>query len=127
MKISLKALGLAAAVTVVSAGSALAAVATTAVNVRSGPGTSYHVVDTLRAGEWVDVGRQSGGWCYVTHSGPDGWVSCRYLGGASRPSYPMYRDRYYGPDFYRPYHRYPSPGMGFGFGGPYGGYFSFGF
>ncbi len=56
-----------------------AAVATGSVNVRTGPGTGYGVVDVLRPGEVVDVTRQSGGWCYVVKSGPDGWVSCRYL------------------------------------------------
>lgn len=57
--------------------------ATTSVNVRSGPGTSYSVVDVLRSGQQVDVTRQSGGWCYVVKSGPDGWVSCRYLAGGT--------------------------------------------
>jgi uncharacterized protein YgiM (DUF1202 family) len=57
-----------------------AAQATSSVNVRSGPGTNYSVVDTLQRGENVDVDRcQSNGWCYVIKSGPDGWVSARYL------------------------------------------------
>lgn len=56
-----------------------AAVATGSVNVRSGPGIGYSVLDVLRTGQVVDVTRQSGGWCYVVKSGPDGWVSCRYL------------------------------------------------
>lgn len=60
-------------------GIALAATVTSSVNVRSGPGTNYAVVDTLRAGEQVDVDRCSGSWCYVEKSGPDGWVSSRYL------------------------------------------------
>lgn len=72
-----------------------AATATASVNVRSGPGTNYAVVDTLRAGQQVDVDRCSGGWCFVEKAGPDGWVSARYLsdagggitigGGSSRP------------------------------------------
>ena len=64
-----------------SAGSALAAAghATGAVNVRTGPGTGYSKVDTLYKGEQVQVGQCQGGWCYVTHSGPDGWVSKNYL------------------------------------------------
>jgi hypothetical protein len=53
--------------------------ALSSVNVRSGPSTGYGIVDVLRPGEQVDVTRQSGGWCYVVKSGPDGWVSCRYL------------------------------------------------
>ena len=60
-------------------GIALAATAISTVNVRSGPGTGYSVVDTLRAGEQVDVDRCTSGWCYVEKSGPDGWVSARYL------------------------------------------------
>jgi uncharacterized protein YraI len=56
------------------------AVATSNVNVRSGPGTGYGVVDTLRRGEPVDVRQCQGSWCYVEKSGPDGWVSSSYLG-----------------------------------------------
>jgi uncharacterized protein YraI len=70
---------------------AVQAQATTAVNVRSGPGPSYGVVDTLYAGEQVDVTEcnPSGSWCYVQHDGPDGWVSASYLqntSGAPAPS-----------------------------------------
>lgn len=71
---------------------AAAAEATTPVNVRSGPGTSYGVVDVLARGERVDITRRNGGWCFVEKSGRDGWVSCRYLrddgrggGSAGRP------------------------------------------
>jgi uncharacterized protein YraI len=53
---------------------------TTALNVRSGPGTSYGVVDTLTPGEHVEVNEcATNGWCYIEHSGPDGWVSSTYL------------------------------------------------
>ncbi len=64
-----------------SAGAALAqdAESTVALNVRSGPSTNYHVVDTLYAGEDVNITRCRGGWCEITHSGPDGWVSDNYL------------------------------------------------
>jgi hypothetical protein len=59
---------------------AIGAQATASVNVRSGPGTQYGVVDTLYPGENVDVdGCRSSGWCLIEHSGPDGWVSARYL------------------------------------------------
>jgi uncharacterized protein YraI len=74
---------LAAAATLLCAaalpGIAQAATATSTVNVRSGPGTNYAVVDTLRAGEQVDVDRCTSGWCFVEKTGPDGWVSSRYL------------------------------------------------
>jgi hypothetical protein len=58
---------------------AYAETALSTVNVRSGPGTGYGIVDVLRPGQQVDVTRQSSGWCFVVKSGPDGWVSCRYL------------------------------------------------
>ena len=68
---------------------AQAAEASASVNVRSGPGTQYRVVDTLRAGEEVDVDRcQTNGWCFVVKDGPDGWVSRNYLrgvGGSTPP------------------------------------------
>jgi hypothetical protein len=64
---------------------AFAAQATASVNVRSGPGTSYRVVDTLRPGEEVDIGRcVDSGWCEISHSGPDGWVSRNYLSDSGR-------------------------------------------
>ncbi len=56
------------------------AAATTNLNVRSGPSTGFSVVDTLYPGEVVDMTEcQSSGWCYITHDGPDGWVSSTYL------------------------------------------------
>lgn len=71
--------GLAAAVALLTAGPAFAAVATGGVNVRTGPSVSYPILDTLSPGEHVSVNRESGGWCHVSKSGPDGWVSCNYL------------------------------------------------
>lgn len=57
-----------------------AAEALRSVNVRSGPGTSYRIVDRLFRGEDVNVRRcRANGWCYVIHPGPDGWVSARFL------------------------------------------------
>jgi hypothetical protein len=83
---------LALATLILSTAGALAVdgVATGAVNVRTGPGPSYAKVDTLYAGEEVDVGQCQGSWCYITHSGPDGWVSKNYLafGGGTPPSQP---------------------------------------
>lgn len=61
------------------AAQAAPAYATTNVNVRSGPGTGYGTVDTLVRGQQVDVQQCQGSWCYVAKSGPDGWVSSRYL------------------------------------------------
>lgn len=71
-----------------------AAQSTTALNVRSGPSTGYGVVDTLYSGENVDVREcRSNGWCYITHSGPDGWVSSNYLTNVDQRSGER-RDRY---------------------------------
>ncbi len=64
---------------------------TSNVNVRSGPGTNYEVVDTARRGTQVDVQQCQGSWCYIVKSGPDGWVSANYLsagGNQVNPSQP---------------------------------------
>lgn len=58
---------------------ALDASATQAVNVRSGPGVGYSKIDVLSSGEVVNIRECQGSWCYVEHSGPDGWVSGGYL------------------------------------------------
>lgn len=87
--------------------------ATTALNVRSGPGGSYGVVDTLLPGEAVEVTEcVSNGWCHIQHPGPDGWVSSNYLtaGGAPAPIEPASED----------------PDVNFGFGVDSNGNFSFG-
>ncbi|WIJ26295.1 SH3 domain-containing protein [Devosia sp. RR2S18] len=65
-------------------GSAFAAQATTTLNVRSGPGTNYGVVDVLRPGQDVDIRECRGNWCFVEKSGPDGWASARYLTESER-------------------------------------------
>jgi uncharacterized protein YraI len=79
--------GLAVATTAIvvflPAAQAAPGVATANVNVRSGPGTGYGVVDVLQRGQSVDVQRCQGSWCYVVKSGPDGWVSSSYLSGGS--------------------------------------------
>lgn len=64
------------------AASAAPAVATGNVNVRSGPGTGFAVVDALRRGERVDIQYCRGSWCFVQKPGPDGWVSANYLSNA---------------------------------------------
>lgn len=100
--------GVAGATLLLGASAALAApgVATGAVNVRSGPGTSYVVRDTLYRGEDVDIGRCTGGWCYVTHDGADGWVSANYLQGVDDG--PVYVEPdYYPPDYYPPVYAPP--------------------
>jgi|GEM_PF-3121282 len=106
----LKAVGLGVAVTAISAGAAWAAVATASVNVRSGPSTSYRVVDTLAPGEFVTITGRSNGFCRVDKPGANGWVSCAYLTAGGYDPGPRYV----------PYPVYPSPRIGFSFG--FGGY-----
>jgi hypothetical protein len=80
MKRTLIASVLAAATCLSFAPAAFADQATASVNVRSGPGTQYRVVDTLYRGEDLNIETcRSNGWCLISHSGPDGWVSARYL------------------------------------------------
>ena len=55
------------------------ATATGSLNVRTGPSTHYRVVDVLYGGEHVTVHNCRRGWCRISHRGPDGWVSARYL------------------------------------------------
>ena len=64
---------------------------TAAVNVRSGPGTSYNVLGTVPAGTPVNVVSCAGAWCQTQY----GYVSSRHLSGgqgspafATRPSTP---------------------------------------
>lgn len=52
------------------------------VNVRSGPGTNYGVVDVVARGQQVDVQQCQGSWCYIAKPGPDGWVSASFLSAA---------------------------------------------
>jgi hypothetical protein len=82
--------GLATLAVLVSTVAAMAApaVATSNVNVRSGPGTGYAVVDAMRRGERVDIQYCRGSWCFVERRGPDGWVSSNYLSTGG------YRDDY---------------------------------
>lgn len=63
---------------------AVEASAKSAVNIRSGPGTSYRKVDALYSGETVEITECRGGWCHIQHPGPDGWVSGRFLASTER-------------------------------------------
>jgi uncharacterized protein YraI len=57
------------------------ATALTALNVRAGPGTAYHVVDVLRPGEAVAVADCRPGWCFIQSRHGAGWASAGYLAG----------------------------------------------
>lgn len=122
--------------------SAAPAVVTGNVNVRSGPGTGYAVVDTLRRGERVDIQQCRGSWCYIEKRGPDGWVSANYLSSGGRPGWddnwerPRPRPPHWRPAPPRPPHWnnprprpiYPAPnnpGASFCYNGP-NGYFCVG-
>jgi len=58
---------------------AVEAAAVSGVNVRSGPGVQFGRVDTLFRNESVNITECQNNWCYVQHSGPNGWVSANYL------------------------------------------------
>ena len=75
------------------------AAATTALNVRSGPGTNYRVVGTLQTNQVVRVleCNPSNTWCRVQDRTLQGWASQRYLrpitgGGSNRPRPPVSGD-----------------------------------
>ncbi|WP_108461197.1 SH3 domain-containing protein [Devosia naphthalenivorans] len=74
-----------AAAVFVPAAYAAPGMVTSNVNVRSGPGTNYGVVDTVRRGSQVDVQQCQGSWCFISKPGPDGWVSSSYISTNGRP------------------------------------------
>lgn len=85
--------GLVALMIAVMTGGAFAweAAATTALNVRSGPGTQFRVVEVLERGEVVDVEYCRSGWCFLDMGWQgSGWASRNYLAqvGNWRPNPP---------------------------------------
>ncbi|MFA6264723.1 MAG: SH3 domain-containing protein [Pseudolabrys sp.] len=101
----LKTLAIAAGALLLSAGVAAAATAETDLNMRSGPGTSYRVINTIPAGGDVDVLGCSGAWCRVNWQGSVGYASASYLGGG-------------GGYTAAPVYVAPPVVYGFGWGGP---------
>jgi len=97
-----------------------AAVVTGDLNLRSGPGTGYRVIDTMPAGSYVDILGCTGSWCEVAFGGVTGYASASYLGRGAQAyaaAPPVYVER--------PVYVAPRPMFGFGFGfGPrwYGWY-----
>lgn len=77
-----------ALLTTAGAAFAEAGVAKSVVNVRSGPGSSYAKVDTLYAGEKLNVLACNTSWCKIEHDGPDGYVAKSYLAPVATPSSP---------------------------------------
>ncbi|WP_052356532.1 SH3 domain-containing protein [[Clostridium] dakarense] len=64
---------------------------TSSLNVRSGPGTNYSKVGSLKQGNKVDVISENNGWSKIKFSGKDGFVSSEYLSqeGGSKPENPV--------------------------------------
>lgn len=61
--------------------------ATTWVNLRSGPGTSYPVLDVVAPGTSVTAtGASSGAWLAVDHDGTSGYISGNYLTASAPPT-----------------------------------------
>jgi hypothetical protein len=89
--------------------SAAPAIATGNVNVRSGPGTGYAVIDALRRGERVDIQYCRGSWCFVEKRGPDGWVSANYLSSGGGWDDDDYDPPHWNPNPPRPPHWNPRP------------------
>jgi len=102
----LKALTIAAGVLLASAGLASAATVTNDLNLRSGPGTGYRVIETMPAGANVRVVSCGGSWCRVRWHGRVGYASASYLGGGRAYAAPP-------PVYYAPP---PVVRFGFGFG-----------
>jgi uncharacterized protein YraI len=54
------------------------------VNIRSGPGANYPIVEVLHSGEAISAQKCDGGWCSVTApGGGSGWIASRFLSPAS--------------------------------------------
>lgn len=126
----IRSIALIGALMVPAVASAATAIATTNVNLRAGPSTSYPVVDVVRGGGAVNVHGclSNRSWCDVTYQGYRGWMSSNYLAQArggqrytgprfveqARPpvitfSFGNYWDRHYsGRQFYRDRERYRS-------------------
>ncbi|WP_160725111.1 SH3 domain-containing protein [Bacillus sp. USDA818B3_A] len=54
-------------------------VTATALNIRTGPGTTYKIVTTVKQNQAVTVSQTNGSWDKVTVAGKTGWASNQYL------------------------------------------------
>lgn len=92
------------------------AFATTDVNLRAGPSTSYPAVDVVRDGDPVRVFGclQTRSWCDVSYGGARGWMSSNYL------AYQGPRYRYEGP---RAVEVIEAPVITFSLGGYWGDHY----
>ncbi|MEF2550368.1 SH3 domain-containing protein [Aurantimonas sp. A2-1-M11] len=97
-KMLFAALAVASAFTIPTAAQAQSrAIATTDVNLRAGPSTSYPAVNVVGAGDRVRVFGclDTRAWCDVGYAGQRGWMSSNYLAdaGARRYTGPRYIER----------------------------------
>jgi uncharacterized protein YraI len=85
------------AAVLLSAGAASAAPAITssAVNLRSGPGTQYPVITTLPGRVAVNVSGCNDSWCAVNWNGTNGYVNAGYLDTAGAPAAVVAAPGYY--------------------------------
>lgn len=80
IRLSVPAVALAALLACTGGALAVEAAAKSAVNVRTGPGKTFSVIDQLTAGEVVTIKECApSNFCFIEHSGPDGWVSASFL------------------------------------------------
>jgi hypothetical protein len=95
MKISIRsilpALALVGALLCTTSVEAAAGTALTNANVRSGPGTGYGVIATLKKGQTVVVDHCAGQWCFLTRIGQDGWVSRALITNPYYSNGPLYQ------------------------------------
>ena len=79
-----RAIGLAAIIATVTAGSAFAAVTTdSAVTLMASPSANSKIVAKLDADASVSITRTDKSWCKIDAAGTVGWVSCSELNGAT--------------------------------------------
>jgi len=83
------------------------ALVTSDLNLRSGPGTNYQVLNVLPGGSTVDVLDCTGSWCRVGWGNSTGYASRSYLDVASGPVYSAAPP---------PVIVAPPPVLGFGYG-----------
>jgi uncharacterized protein YraI len=102
---------------IAGASAANAAVVSGDLNLRSGPGTGYRVIDTMPAGSYVDVLGCTGSWCQVQFAGVTGYASASYLGGGGYAAAPVYAEP---PIYSGPYYAGPAFGLGVGIGPRWG-------
>lgn len=75
-----------AGILALSALPAFAAVVTSELNLRRGPGTNYNVIASMPAGARVRVGPCTGNWCKVGWRGHRGYAAAGYISGERRIS-----------------------------------------